>query len=514
MRRCIKKLNSIGFLVIVGIIFSSFYSYINAESVLSPKTEEILNNSIVLRIGNNIGIVKHEKKSIDTNSNVIPVIKNGRTLLPIRFVSENLGATVSWDASTATAVIKKEDKTIQLTVGKNIMLVNDQSVTLETAPETVQDRIFIPLRALAEALDQKVYWHNRGIIILSAQEISFIEDAKKELQLELERNTAIEELPVQNENVQEKNENEENQELNDQNISETDGNDSNVKDSQDTKIKVEPVIEEKEINEKAKWIEEQVIKEIESLFPKIIVIDPPKPEPPKTNIRDLNTLVKPSIVVASINKNSSYYSSYSSKKASGKLSKGTSVEIIRDKDMEKEGHWYQIKVIDTGKMGWVLRGSLSIPADPKTNPDKMTKEEIEAYVNTKGFSSKTDYFMWVDIDRQLTHVFLGKKGEWKLARTMTCATGKNVSPTIRGTFTIASRGRWMDSAPKGDNVGIMNWVQFYGDYLFHSVIVDSSGKVKDGTQEKRASHGCIRLSLDDSIWVYDYIPAGTTVFTN
>lgn len=488
------------FLAICILIFYCFSTYVSAQDVLSPKTQEILNNSIVLKIGSNVGFVNNEKKNMDENSSIVPIIKNGRTLLPIRFISENLGSTVSWDQSTSTATIQKDDKIIKLTLSKNIMLVNNQEITIESSPEVVNGRVFIPLRSLAEVLNQKIYWHNKGIIILSLNEISFKEDARKELESQMNQSTQT------NDNINTKPD----VDLeNDENKDEADQTDINNEEPQTIHI------DEKLIDQKAKYIEEQVINEINSLFPQIVVVDPPKPNP-QPGQRNLDTLVKPGYVIATITKNTPYYSSYNSKKPIGEFGKGAVVEVIRDKDMtkDKNGHWYQIKSVGNGTVGWILKGSLKIPPDPKTNPEKMTQAEIELYANTKGFSSNTKYFMWVDIDRQLVYVLMGKKGEWKLAKTMTCATGKNVSPTIRGTFTIQGRGSWMDTAPKGDNVGVMNWVQFYEDYLFHSVIVDNKGKVRDGTQERRVSHGCIRLSMNDSKWVYDYIPKGTTVFTN
>lgn len=488
------------FLATCILIVYCFTTYVSAETVLSPKTQEILNNSIVLKIGNNIGFVNNEKKNIDENSSIAPIIKNGRTLLPIRFISENLGSTVSWDKDTSTAAIQKDDKIIKLTLGKNIMLVNDQEMIIESSPELVNGRVYIPLRALAEVLSQKVYWHNKGIIILSLNEISFREDARKELESQFNQGSEIKnDIDIQE----------------DADI----GNDTDEDQTSQTDMNNEEPqtihIDEKLIDEKAKYIEDQVINEINSLFPQIVVVDPPKPNP-QPGQRDLDTLVKPGYVIATVTKNTPYYSVYNSKKPLGQFGKGAVVEVIRDKDMtkDKNGHWYKIKSVDNGTVGWVLKGSLKIPPDPKTNPNKMTQSEIELYANTKGFSSNTNYFMWVDIDRQLVYILMGKKGEWKLAKTMTCATGKNVSPTIRGTFTIQGRGSWMDTDPKGDNIGVMNWVQFYEDYLFHSVIVDNKGKIKDGTQEKRASHGCIRLSMNDSKWVYDYISKGTTVFTN
>jgi hypothetical protein len=53
-------------------------------------------------LGSNIAIVNNKKVVLD----VPPEIKNGRTFVPIRFVSENLGAQVEWEASTQTITIK------------------------------------------------------------------------------------------------------------------------------------------------------------------------------------------------------------------------------------------------------------------------------------------------------------------------------------------------------------------------------------------------------------------------
>ena len=53
--------------------------------------------------------------------------------------------------------------------------------------------------------------------------------------------------------------------------------------------------------------------------------------------------------------------------------------------------------------------------------------------------------------------------------------------------------------------------QFYGDYLFHSVICDKDGNVIDGRLGCAVSHGCVRLAKENATWIYDNIPSGTTV---
>ena len=131
-------------------------------------------------------------------------------------------------------------------------------------------------------------------------------------------------------------------------------------------------------------------------------------------------------------------------------------------------------------------------------------------MNVRGFTSKTDQLVWVDLDRQLTHVFTGGQGSWELVRTMLCATGRNISPTIRGLHEIAERGEWFYVESSGQ--GAENWVRFHGPYLFHGLPMDKKHTILDFTLGQRRSAGCIRLSMEDARWFYSFIKRGTTVF--
>jgi lipoprotein-anchoring transpeptidase ErfK/SrfK len=131
-------------------------------------------------------------------------------------------------------------------------------------------------------------------------------------------------------------------------------------------------------------------------------------------------------------------------------------------------------------------------------------------VNYKAFKSNSAYFIWVDIYRQLTYVFTGSQGKWKLSKTISCSTGKNEYPTTRGLFSVSQRGKSFFNPRYGS--GAKNWVRFNNDYLFHSIAFDAKGNVKDATLGKRASTGCVRMSVDDSSWIYSYIPNGTAVW--
>jgi uncharacterized protein YgiM (DUF1202 family) len=217
--------------------------------------------------------------------------------------------------------------------------------------------------------------------------------------------------------------------------------------------------------------------------------------------------VKPSPVYATIKSNTKYYSSNATySKVIGSIPEGTEVEVIQDRSYK----WYNIDY--NGIKGWVTSDVLSIPKDPETNSVRLTKEYMEMFINNKGFSSNTKYFIWVDIDRQLVNIFQGSKGNWEHLKSIICATGKNESPTIRGIFTIQDRGKWFYNNRLKS--GAMNWVRFNGSYLFHSVAMDSKQRITDSALGIRASAGCIRMSLEDSAWFYENVPTGTTVWVN
>ncbi|UHA72136.1 copper amine oxidase N-terminal domain-containing protein [Paenibacillus sp. 481] len=86
--------------------------------------------------------------------------ENDRVLVPLRFVSEALGAKVNWDPKTDTATITKNELKVEMTVGKLSGLVNGQEKTFDTPMVKKQQRTYVPLRVVSEAFGEKVEWDN------------------------------------------------------------------------------------------------------------------------------------------------------------------------------------------------------------------------------------------------------------------------------------------------------------------------------------------------------------------
>lgn len=83
-------------------------------------------------------------------------VKSGRTLVPFRFLAESLGAQVTWDGATSTAGLTLKDKAVKVTLGSKNAYINGQLTTLDVPAESVGGRTFIPLRFVSEALGAKV----------------------------------------------------------------------------------------------------------------------------------------------------------------------------------------------------------------------------------------------------------------------------------------------------------------------------------------------------------------------
>lgn len=85
-------------------------------------------------------------------------IKDSRTFLPVRFVSEALGADVKWNNETRQVAITLNNKNIIMTINSKTVLVNGKQVEIEVAPFIENERTYLPLRHVSELLDTEISW--------------------------------------------------------------------------------------------------------------------------------------------------------------------------------------------------------------------------------------------------------------------------------------------------------------------------------------------------------------------
>ena len=138
------------------------------------------------------------------------------------------------------------------------------------------------------------------------------------------------------------------------------------------------------------------------------------------------------------------------------------------------------------------------------------KKLNEDTINQFDITSNTNYLVFVNIAEQKTYVYEGSKNDWTLDKTFTCSTGIEGKETPVGVFTVQNRAPWFFSPKYGQ--GGKYYVQFMGNYLFHSIPFDSDKTtISDPTLGVPASHGCIRLSVEDSKWLYDNVQNGSKI---
>lgn len=97
---------------------------------------------------------------------VAPIIENDRTLAPFRKISEALGAEIEWSQETQTVTAYKNDKTVILKIGDNTAYVNETPIKLDTPPIIKNDRTLVPVRFFSEAFGAIVSWDNAARTVL------------------------------------------------------------------------------------------------------------------------------------------------------------------------------------------------------------------------------------------------------------------------------------------------------------------------------------------------------------
>lgn len=102
---------------------------------------------------------------------VQPIIMEGRTLVPLRLIFEGLGAKVEWDSKTQTITGTSEDTTVVLQVDNTQAEKNGQIIDLDVPATIIENRTLVPVRFIAEALGAEVNWleSSRTVEIISNQ---------------------------------------------------------------------------------------------------------------------------------------------------------------------------------------------------------------------------------------------------------------------------------------------------------------------------------------------------------
>jgi peptide/nickel transport system substrate-binding protein/oligopeptide transport system substrate-binding protein len=142
-----KKLLSL--LLVIGLLTGSW------GSIPVRADQEAI---IQLTVGSTKAYVNFKEVTLDQP----PIIENGRTLVPFRFIGEALGAFVDWNPSDNTVSYVLEDKNIVLKIGSTTAIVNGKEYKLDVPPKILPSgRTVVPVRFIGDAIGAKVDWNSK-----------------------------------------------------------------------------------------------------------------------------------------------------------------------------------------------------------------------------------------------------------------------------------------------------------------------------------------------------------------
>ncbi len=162
---------------------SSNKSELVLSDAVKAEIRKITSGSLVMAVGSSKVLKNGTEHYTDENFQQKPVITNGRTMVPLRFVAECFDAEVEWKDAERRAVIKTKNPSKELIFEENISeyLADGVSHTMD-APAYISDgRFYVPVRFAAEALGKKVFWDDIGLIVIGDSENPFDTEEKQAL---------------------------------------------------------------------------------------------------------------------------------------------------------------------------------------------------------------------------------------------------------------------------------------------------------------------------------------------
>ena len=117
---------------------------------------------IILQIDNPYMEINGEKYEVDPGRGTKPLLKEGRTLLPIRAIVEKLGGKIYWDEKERKVTIDIFNKTIEMWIGKDKIKNNKIEEYIDECPQIINDRTMIPIRFVIQCLDHtEIEWYSK-----------------------------------------------------------------------------------------------------------------------------------------------------------------------------------------------------------------------------------------------------------------------------------------------------------------------------------------------------------------
>ena len=184
------------------------------------------------------------------------------------------------------------------------------------------------------------------------------------------------------------------------------------------------------------------------------------------------------------------------------VKKGGSASLVKYK-----GKKYKVKASSYRIDGWNTRSK-----------KRYSNATAEHFVNSKGYSSKTNYLIWVSTYTQQLYIFRGQRRHWKLIGHKICGTGRFGRETVMGESTVTFKRPWVyfnQSIGQGGYYCLRIRGGFIHSWPYNiSWAQAHNGRKLLWSREhygKPVSGGCVRVTLSFAKWLYKTTPVDTKV---
>ncbi|MFX0561179.1 stalk domain-containing protein [Tepidibacillus infernus] len=149
--------------------YNEAIGHLTIVAALNPRDENVFNKLNQVFAEAKTPGIKTFVDGVTPVFDVKPFIENGRTLVPIRAITESLEANVGWDGVKRQVSIERGNETVLLTIDSNVAIVNGQEITIDVPAKIVNGRTVLPLRFVSEAFGAKVDWKAESQMIVISE---------------------------------------------------------------------------------------------------------------------------------------------------------------------------------------------------------------------------------------------------------------------------------------------------------------------------------------------------------
>jgi hypothetical protein len=128
-------------------------AYNSMDSTVRELKQQLL-TEVKISIGKKTALVDGTARTMD----VAPLISKDRTMVPVRFVGEIFGAEFAWDGKLSKATFVLDDVKIELSIDSKTAMVNGRAVALDSEPVIIEGRTMVPLRFVSEYMGASIDW--------------------------------------------------------------------------------------------------------------------------------------------------------------------------------------------------------------------------------------------------------------------------------------------------------------------------------------------------------------------